>query len=166
MANINNTLATHSLYHVNGFFKLMQVFVRVHAFGYAGRGMAEDALYGRFVGTGIIKHRGAGVTALVRRVIAACRIHDVVKTRPETMIGQSSAIINSNERFSRLIHPRRKIGQYLFADGYSSVAASLGLAVAYDVIALLKLDICFKDRQKLARPRSAVYHHDDSLSPA
>ena len=84
--------------------------MRVHAFGYAGRGMAENALYGRLVGTGIIKHRGAGVTALVRRVIAACRIHDVVKTRPKTMIGQSITTIYRDECLARLIHPLSKIG--------------------------------------------------------
>lgn len=115
--------------------------MRVHTFCYAGRGMAEDALYGRLIGAGIIEHRGAGVSAFVRRVIATCRIHDVVKPRPETMIGQGSAIIYRDERFTWLIHPQLKVGQRLAADWYGSVSASLGLAVPDDVVALLELDV-------------------------
>ena len=88
----------------------MERLVRVHAFGYAGRSVAEDALYGRLIGTGVVQHRGAGVPALVRRVIAACCIHDIIKTRPETMIGQSITTIYRDECLARLIHPLSKIG--------------------------------------------------------
>ena len=68
----------------------------------------------------------------MRRMVAASRVHDVVKSRPETMIGQSSAIIYSDERFAWLIHPQFKIGQRLTAYGYSSVATGLSLAVTDD----------------------------------
>lgn len=114
----------------------MQRFVRVHAFGYAGRSVAEDALDCCIIGTGIVEHCGACMAALVGRMVAISRIHDVIKARPKTMIGQCSAIIYRDEGFARLIHPQLKIGQRLAADWYSPVTASFGLAVAYDVIAL------------------------------
>lgn len=70
----------------------MQRFVRVHAFGYAGRSVAEDALDCCIIGTGIVEHCGACMAALVGRMVAISRIHDVIKARPKTMIGQGSAL--------------------------------------------------------------------------
>lgn len=81
----------------------------------------------------------------MRRVMTISRVHDVVKSRPETMIGQSSAIIYSNERFTRLIHPQLKVRQRFAAYRYSPVAASLSLAVAHDKVTLLELDVVFLD---------------------
>lgn len=102
----------------------------------------------------------------MRRMVAASRVHDVVKSRPETMIGQSSAIIYSDERFAWLIHPQFKIGQRLTAYGYSSVATGLSLAVTDDKVTLLELNVTFLDGQKLARPHAAVTHHHDAHRPA
>lgn len=79
----------------------------------------------------------------MRRVMTISRVHDVVKSRPETMIGQSSAIIYSDERFAWLIHPGTEIGQRLAAYRYSSVAAGLSLAVTDDKVTLLELESLF-----------------------
>ena len=72
------------------------------------------------------------------------------------MIGQSSAIIYSDERFAWLIHPGTEIGQRLAAYRHSPVAAGLSLAVTDDKVTLLELDVTFLDGQKLARPHAAV----------
>lgn len=102
----------------------------------------------------------------MRRVMTISRVHDVIKACAETMIGQSSAIIYSNERFARLIHPQLKVRQRFAAYRYSPVAASLSLAVAHDKVTLLELDVVFLDGQKLARPHAAVTHHHDAHRPA
>lgn len=102
----------------------------------------------------------------MRRVMTISRVHDVVKSRPETMIGQSGAIIYSDERFAWLIHPGTEIGQRLAAYRYSPVAAGFSLAVTDDKITLLEFDVTFLYRQKLARPHAAVTHHHDAHRPA
>ena len=102
----------------------------------------------------------------MRRVMTISHVHDVVKSRPEAVIGQSSAIIYSDERFAWLIHPQFKIGQRLTAYGYSSVATGLSLAVTDDKVTLLELDVTFLDGQKLTRPHAAVTHHHDAHRPA
>lgn len=102
----------------------------------------------------------------MRRVMTISRVHDVVKSRPETMIGQSSAIIYSDERFAWLIHPGTEIGQRLAAYRYSPVAAGLSLAFTDDKVTLLELDVTFLYRQKLARSHAAVTHHHDAHRPA
>ena len=102
----------------------------------------------------------------MRRVMTISRVHDVVKSRPETMIGQSGAIIYSDERFAWLIHSGTEIGQRLAAYRYSPVAAGFSLAVTDDKITLLEFDVTFLYRQKLARPHAAVTHHHDAHRPA
>ena len=104
--------------------------------------------------------------ALKRRVMAVCRVHNIIKARLKAMIGQGIAIIYSNECFAWLIHSSLKVGQRLAVDGYSSVSAGLSLAVTDDKITLFELNVRFKDGQKLTRPRSAIYHHYNSLRPA
>lgn len=106
------------------------------------------------------------MAAFVGRVMTISHVHDVVKSRPEAVIGQSSAIIYSDERFAWLIHPGTEIGQRLAAYGYSSVATGLSLAVTDDKVTLLELDVTFLDGQKLTRPHAAVTHHHDAHRPA
>lgn len=102
----------------------------------------------------------------MRRVMTISRVHDVVKSRPEAVIGQSSAIIYSDERFAWLIHPGTEIGQRLAAYRYGPVATGLSLAVTDDKVTLLELNVTFLDGQKLARPHAAVTHHHDAHRPA
>lgn len=102
----------------------------------------------------------------MRRVMTISRVHDVVKSRPETMIGQSNAIIYSDESFAWFIHPGTEIGQRLAAYRYSPVAAGFSLAVTDDKITLLELNVTFLYRQKLARSHAAVTHHHNTHRPA
>lgn len=140
--------------------------MRVHAFCHALAGVAQDTLDGSLVSSGVVEHRGTGMAALMRRVITISRGHDVIKACAEAVIGQSNAIIYSDERFAWLIHPGTEIGQRLAAYRYSPVAASLSLAVTDDKVTLLELDVTFLDGQKLARPHAAVTHHHDTHRPA
>ena len=106
------------------------------------------------------------MTAFVGRMVTVGNTHNFVKSRPETMIGQSSAIIYSDEHFAWLVHPGTEIGQRLAANGHIPVTASLSLAVTDDKITLLELNVTFLYRQKLARSHAAVTHHHDAHRPA
>lgn len=106
------------------------------------------------------------MTAFVGRMVAGRGKHNIVKARPKAVIGQSSAIIYSDERFAWLIHPGTEIGQRLAAYRYGPVATGLSLAVTDDKVTLLELNVTFLDGQKLARPHAAVTHHHDAHRPA
>lgn len=106
------------------------------------------------------------MTAFVGRMVAGRGKHNIVKPCAESVIGQSSAIIYSDERFAWLIHPGTEIGQRLAAYRYGPVATGLSLAVTDDKVTLLELNVTFLDGQKLARPHAAVTHHHDAHRPA
>ena len=102
----------------------------------------------------------------MRRMMAACRVHNFVKQPPVSVVGELASLVISYKCTAVLLHPQLKIGQRLAAYRYSPVAACLSFAVTDDKVTLLELDVTFLDGQKFARPHSAITHHHDTHRPA
>ena len=67
------------------------------------------------------------MTALMRRMVAAGRIHHLVKACPEAVIRQLLSVIIGYERIARLLHPQLIIGQSFTADWHGTIFASFRL---------------------------------------
>lgn len=77
------------------------------------------------------------MTAFVGRMVAGRGKHNIVKPCAESVVRKLFACIVGYESFPIILHPLLEVGKSFTADGYSPVTASFGLAVAYDVVALL-----------------------------